>query len=69
MFTEPFRRIIEKQVGDQFVRVRMKELKAGDHFRMFESFGEPVNNGALLLAVSDGYEDESGVGRIEIETV
>lgn len=60
------KRIVEKQTENGFESVQMKDLRIGDKFRMFETPRQPIENGALMLATSDGFEEE-GIGKIEVE--
>lgn len=53
-------RIVERRigVGNRWVRCRMRDLRKGDRFRMFEKDGERVRSGrrSVFLCLSNPYQ-------------
>jgi len=63
-------RRVERLVSEQWVEVRMIDLKAGDRFRMFEPEGAPVADGkgrTVFRTTGDAYLNPDGVATVTVE--
>jgi hypothetical protein len=59
-------RIVDKQVGDSWQRLSIKQLTVGDVFRMYEPDGEPVPG---LWSVLEAPVEHNGVWGVVAEEV
>jgi len=63
-------RKIYKLHKNDFAECEMKEIKAGDKFKMNESTGEPVKDKygeVVFTATSDAYRVSSKIYKVDIE--
>lgn len=64
-------RRVERKIGGVWVVIDFSDLKAGDHFRMFEPTGEqvidPHDESIEFVALCDAYEKEEPIYEVGIE--